>query len=409
MSTKHRTLPALEEDYQVLSDTVREFADEVVAPVSAELDAQHEFPYEIVAQMGEMGLFGLPFPEEYGGMGGDYFALALALEQLGRRPHEHVGRLERLDPADEEQHDGVVGEPEPGPGRALLPRHEEVEVDAWGHDDHPVGVGVVVADELARLALGVGDEPVGDLDDLGLADLPARGLGDVVGGQLAVLDPGHRVHRVDEGHLPALGDEPADLAGEPVVRVRDVVVPRGDAGDLAHHPGSEGAQLPRQVLLDQALVGAGVDVPHRHPGHHLDDVGQVGGRAPGEDLDLDAPRTQPLRGLHHVHVEPARVARTGLVERRGVDADHRHPLHRASAGLGHAAQSLTRESRPVAVSIAALAPRGSHPVDHRLSELVSRLSGWPLHVRWARSRAAPRTPIACAGATGGWWPPSDIA
>ncbi|WP_164966061.1 acyl-CoA dehydrogenase family protein, partial [Streptococcus pneumoniae] len=84
MSTKHRTLPALEEDYQVLSDTVREFADEVVAPVSAELDAKHEFPYEIVAQMGEMGLFGLPFPEEYGGMGGDYFALALALEQLGR-------------------------------------------------------------------------------------------------------------------------------------------------------------------------------------------------------------------------------------------------------------------------------------------------------------------------------------
>lgn len=84
MSTKHRTLPALEEDYQVLSDTVREFADEVVAPVSAELDAQHEFPYEIVAQMGEMGLFGLPFPEEYGGMGGDYFALSLALEELGK-------------------------------------------------------------------------------------------------------------------------------------------------------------------------------------------------------------------------------------------------------------------------------------------------------------------------------------
>ena len=84
MSTAHRTLPALEEDYQLLSDTVREFADEVVAPVSAELDAKHEFPYEIVAQMGEMGLFGLPFPEEFGGMGGDYFALSLALEQLAR-------------------------------------------------------------------------------------------------------------------------------------------------------------------------------------------------------------------------------------------------------------------------------------------------------------------------------------
>ncbi|NUL43832.1 acyl-CoA dehydrogenase [Cellulosimicrobium funkei] len=76
--------PELDEDYRDLVGTVREFADEVVAPVSADLDARHEFPYEIVRQMGEMGLFGLPFPEEYGGMGGDYFALALALEELGR-------------------------------------------------------------------------------------------------------------------------------------------------------------------------------------------------------------------------------------------------------------------------------------------------------------------------------------
>lgn len=74
----------LTDEYQELSDTVREFADEVVAPVSARHDEEHSFPYEVIAQMGEMGLFGLPFPEEYGGMGGDYFALALALEQLGR-------------------------------------------------------------------------------------------------------------------------------------------------------------------------------------------------------------------------------------------------------------------------------------------------------------------------------------
>ena len=74
----------LSEEHQVLSDTVREFADEVVAPVSAKHDEEHSFPYKVVAQMGEMGLFGLPFPEEYGGMGGDYFALALALEQLAR-------------------------------------------------------------------------------------------------------------------------------------------------------------------------------------------------------------------------------------------------------------------------------------------------------------------------------------
>jgi alkylation response protein AidB-like acyl-CoA dehydrogenase len=67
-----------------LKKTVEEFAREVVAPVSYHHDKTKTFPYEVVKQMGEMGLFGLPFPEEYGGMGGDYFALCLALEELGR-------------------------------------------------------------------------------------------------------------------------------------------------------------------------------------------------------------------------------------------------------------------------------------------------------------------------------------
>ena len=56
----------------------------MVAPVAAKQDAEHSFPYEVVDGMAEMGLFGLPFPEEYGGMGGDYFALCLALEELGK-------------------------------------------------------------------------------------------------------------------------------------------------------------------------------------------------------------------------------------------------------------------------------------------------------------------------------------
>jgi alkylation response protein AidB-like acyl-CoA dehydrogenase len=75
------TLP---DEYEQLAKTVRDFARAVVAPVSAEHDAQHTFPYEVVAGMAEMGLFGLPFPEQYGGMGGDYFALCLALEELGK-------------------------------------------------------------------------------------------------------------------------------------------------------------------------------------------------------------------------------------------------------------------------------------------------------------------------------------
>jgi len=74
----------LDEEYESLRKTVEDFAHAEVAPVIGELYEKEEFPYEIVAKMGEMGLFGLPFPEEFGGMGGDYFALCLALEELAR-------------------------------------------------------------------------------------------------------------------------------------------------------------------------------------------------------------------------------------------------------------------------------------------------------------------------------------
>jgi alkylation response protein AidB-like acyl-CoA dehydrogenase len=74
----------LTSEQEQLRKTVESFAREVVAPVAAHHDATKTFPYDVVKQMGEMGLFGLPFPEEYGGMGGDYFALCLAIEELGR-------------------------------------------------------------------------------------------------------------------------------------------------------------------------------------------------------------------------------------------------------------------------------------------------------------------------------------
>ncbi|MEV6359298.1 acyl-CoA dehydrogenase family protein [Nocardia asteroides] len=82
--TDYLSTGSLPEEYRQLALTVRDFAQQVVAPVSAKHDAEHSFPYEVVAGMAEMGLFGLPFPEEFGGMGGDYFALCLALEELGK-------------------------------------------------------------------------------------------------------------------------------------------------------------------------------------------------------------------------------------------------------------------------------------------------------------------------------------
>ncbi|MDA3147989.1 acyl-CoA dehydrogenase family protein [Leucobacter sp. UCMA 4100] len=67
-----------------LAAMVRDFADSVVAPQAYEADRTKTLSMSVVAQMGELGLFGLPFDEAYGGQGGDYFALCLAIEALGR-------------------------------------------------------------------------------------------------------------------------------------------------------------------------------------------------------------------------------------------------------------------------------------------------------------------------------------
>ncbi|GAA1845085.1 acyl-CoA dehydrogenase family protein [Microbacterium koreense] len=74
----------LTDDERELARLVRDFADEVVAPQAYEADRTKTLSMDVVRQMGEMGLFGLPFPEEYGGQGGDYFALCLAIEALAR-------------------------------------------------------------------------------------------------------------------------------------------------------------------------------------------------------------------------------------------------------------------------------------------------------------------------------------
>ncbi|GEP48983.1 acyl-CoA dehydrogenase [Microbacterium saccharophilum] len=74
----------LEEEQLELARLVRAFADEVVAPQAYEADRTKTLPLDVVAQMGDLGLFGLPFPEEVGGQGGDYLTLCLAIEALGR-------------------------------------------------------------------------------------------------------------------------------------------------------------------------------------------------------------------------------------------------------------------------------------------------------------------------------------
>jgi alkylation response protein AidB-like acyl-CoA dehydrogenase len=74
----------LSDEQRLIQSTVRDFARQEVAPVAEELDRTHSFPYDIVAKLGELGLMGIPFPEEYGGGGGDTLSYALAIEELAR-------------------------------------------------------------------------------------------------------------------------------------------------------------------------------------------------------------------------------------------------------------------------------------------------------------------------------------
>jgi butyryl-CoA dehydrogenase len=74
----------LDEDHETFRKVVRDFADKQIAPHVAQWDRDHHFPVDVVHAMGELGLFGLVVPEEYGGSGADFTTLCVAIEELGR-------------------------------------------------------------------------------------------------------------------------------------------------------------------------------------------------------------------------------------------------------------------------------------------------------------------------------------
>jgi short-chain 2-methylacyl-CoA dehydrogenase len=74
----------LTQEQQLVRDTVRKFAESRIAPVAAEIDREHRFPYDLVAELAELGLMGMTIPEEYGGAGTDTLSYAIAVEELTR-------------------------------------------------------------------------------------------------------------------------------------------------------------------------------------------------------------------------------------------------------------------------------------------------------------------------------------
>lgn len=74
----------LNDEQQAIRDTCREFAEQEIKPLAEEMDRTGEFPYELIRKMGDLGLLGLPFPEEYGGAGADFLSYCIAIEEISR-------------------------------------------------------------------------------------------------------------------------------------------------------------------------------------------------------------------------------------------------------------------------------------------------------------------------------------
>jgi len=237
------------------------------------------------------------------------------LEHPRRGPDQQVGRLQRLDPADEREDDGIGRQAHFLPRGLLRARTEQLQVHTRIDHADLRRRGAVQVDQLAGLVVGVGEQPVRGLDDLLLTEQPRGRFGYVVVREAGVLHLGHRVHGVDQWDRPTIAGEQADLSGQPVMRVDDVV-PAGLVDRFGAQDGAgERAQLRRELVLRQALVRAGGNVADHHAGQQLDAGRQRGRGRPGEHVDLDAQSGQLFGQLDDVHVHAAGVAGSGLVER----------------------------------------------------------------------------------------------
>src|SRR5213596_4266037 len=116
----------LSPEHELVRRTVREFAESKVAPAAEELDREHRFPYELVSELADLGLMGMPIPEEYGGAGADTLSYAIAVEELTRidssvaitvAAHHSLGTLPVFYFGSEEQRHGWL--PDLASGRRL--------------------------------------------------------------------------------------------------------------------------------------------------------------------------------------------------------------------------------------------------------------------------------------------------
>ena len=397
----------LGEDRLELARLVRAFADEVVAPRAYEADRTKTLPMDVVAQLGDLGLFGLPFPEEVGGQGGDYTTLCLAIEALGR-----VGL---------QVHVELGGPGEPGPRRRQVTAGEE-------------GIGIRIGQSWARPtpATQRGDLEHGDRR-VELTQVTARPAGD--DGQLhplrlvqpgEVRGPDHR-----EGTLGltqatlTVGDMRREMvrAGEPTRRaqlakgtlevtepVRDQTQGLSDRRDPAGPPR-------RHLGVRQGRLGLVVDQPRDHD----EMLGNALGVLLRQGAQLRAGRAVQLRTgdiLIDRRIGEARASAGTMPSgaRSGASGLRRRPGRSRAATTGRRTSAVRRRPRPPSASRGTTGPTGtsrgrpSRPTAtrsagaRRVSRPITRLlparTGPPCPSRRTR-RAGPATTAAPGSAWAG--------
>ena len=266
-------------------------------------------------------------------------------DQLGGGAQHQVGRLERLHPA-REHHDGPVGgQAEPrrasaaGPGRKTDRSTPGLTVQTLaGSAPYSPTSWSASSSVLATSRSAVDTTSVSPRSRISGSAASPRASAAFFTRPSVCMD-------CTSGTPQRCRATSADLAGEPVMRVHQVVPAGGVGGLRAQHLERELAQLGGQVGLVQLLERAGRDVPDQHAGHQLGDGRRIAGHRPGEDLDLHAAAGQPLGDLDHVDIQAPGVAGAWLFKRRGMDTDGRDPPGEASRH-GHAPPALINHLIP---------------------------------------------------------------
>ena len=221
-------------------------------------------------------------------------------------------------------------------------RPEDAQVRARVDGLHLGRVRAVQLGQLACLLGRVGDQPVRRGHHLELAADPLVGLGGVARREGRVLHLAQGVHRLHERDAPALLGGRADLAGQPVVRVHQVIPAGLRRGLGAQHLKRELAYLRGQVVLVELLERARRHAADQHAGGELGQRRRVPADRAGEDLHLGAARGEPLGHLDDVNVQAAGVASARLVERGRVDAERGDPSRKAVRQAGHSCNQPRR-------------------------------------------------------------------